>query len=325
MHTAISILVAHGLEINPDKTEGPSQSIQFLGLGLDSREQVVFVPEDKVQELLALSADMSARQFTHKRHLQSLVGKFSFVAAALPGARPFFRKLIDATKGSSSPYAKIRVSSEIREDLSIWARFLKYWNRRARWTSEEPFVLVHDASKEGFGFYLRDAPAGFDLAQLPRELRPGQGFAGYFSAPDLPLVQHSIQWGELFAIACSLAVYGPHLKDSHVRVLTDNITDMFIIRKQSTACPRLLALLRFIYITCAHYNIHLTTDHIAGELNTTADHFSRPAFHEHKARYTHPMTHESFDIHFIHSSSFQPPTEAHLPPTLSFQLSSLWA
>lgn len=325
LHTAISILVSHGLVINPDKTEGPSQSIQFLGLGLDSREQVLFVPEDKVQELLRLSGDMNAREFTHKRHLQSLVGKFSFVAAALPGARPFFRKLIDATRGRLSPYAKIQVSAEMREDLSMWSRFLKCWNRRARWTSGEPFVLIHDSSKEGFGFYLGDTPPSFDFAQLPLELRPGRGFAGYFSAPDLALVQHSIQWGELFAIACSLAVYGPFLKDSHVQVLTDNITDMFIIRKQSTACPRLLALLRYIYLTCAHYNIHLTTEHIAGELNTTADHFSRPALHKHNAHYTHPTTNESFDIHFILSSSFQQPTDPSLPPTFSFQPSSLWA
>ena len=137
-------------------------------------------------------------------------------------------------------------------------------------------------------------------------------------------MRHSIQWGELFAIACSLAVYGPFLRDSHVQVLTDNITDMFIIRKQSTACPRLLALLRYIYLTCAHYNIHLTTDHIAGELNTTADHFSRPAFHKHNAHYTHPSSNESFNIHFILSSSFQQPTDPSLPPTFSFQPSSLW-
>ena len=325
MHAAISILVAHGLEINPDKTEGPTQSIQFLGLGLDSREQVVFVPDDKVQDLLRLSADMRGREFTRKRHLQSLVGKFSFVAAALPGARPFFRKLIDATRGHRSPFAKIPVSPEMLEDLAMWTHFLKHWNRRARWVVGDPFVLVHDASQGGFGFYLRDVPPDFDVAQLPRELRPGEGFAGYFSAPDLPFVQHSIQWGELFAIACSLAVYGPFLADSHVRVLTDNITDMFIIRRQSTACPRLLALLRFIYITCAHHNIHLSTEHIPGTSNTTADHFSRPELHEHRTRYTHPLTHDTFNIHFILSSSFQRPTDPRQPPTFSFRSSSLWA
>lgn len=324
MHSAMAILADHGLRVNPSKTEGPTQSIQFLGLGLDSREQVVYVPEDKAQELLQLSADMGSREFTYKRHLQSLVGKFSFVAAALPGARPFFRKLIDATKGYTSPFSRIPISPEIREDLAVWSHFVKHWNRRARWTSDAPFTLVHDASEGGFGFYLRDVPPGFDIARLPRELRPGQGFAGYFSAPDLAQVRRSIQWGELFAIACSLAVYGPFLRDSHVHALTDNITDMFIIRRQSTACPRLLSLLRYIYMTCAHFNIDLSVDHIAGERNTTADHLSRPELHEHRARFTHPHTLATTDIHFIHSSSFQRPTDPLRPPTFSYQLSSLW-
>ena len=98
MNTARSIFASHGLVENPDKTEGPAQSITFLGLGIDSISQRLYVPSDKVEELLQLSGDMASRDTTRLRHLQSLVGKFSFVASVLPGARPFFRRLIDATR-----------------------------------------------------------------------------------------------------------------------------------------------------------------------------------------------------------------------------------
>ena len=61
----------HGLVVNHDKTEGPSQSITFLGLGIDSVNQVTFVPDDKVGELLQLAGDMHNRTHTKLRHLQS--------------------------------------------------------------------------------------------------------------------------------------------------------------------------------------------------------------------------------------------------------------
>jgi hypothetical protein len=325
MLDAIRILNDHGLVVNPGKTEGPAQSISFLGLGIDSRDRVIFVPEDKVSELLQLSGDMRTRTFTQRRHLQSLVGKFSFVAAALSGARPFFRQLIDASKGYSSPHSRIPVSQAMRDDLKAWSVFLKKWNRRMRWHAEGSFVIDHDASGGGFGFLLQGLPPGFDVTQLPGPLQPGKGFAGYFSTQDLAEhVSKSIQWAELFAIVASLALYGPFMRDSHVHVRTDNKTDVCIIQRQSTASPRLLPLLRSIFLTCAHYNIDLSVSHVPGTLNTIPDYLSRPAKHLNKAHTTHRhrLTHNFISIHYINSSSFQASKGVLHPPTFCFPLSS---
>jgi hypothetical protein len=319
MARACSILQAHGLVVNESKTEGPAQSMTFLGLGLDSRDQVIFVPEDKVNELLQLSGNMKSREFTQRRHLQSLVGKFSFVAAALPGARPFFRKLIDASKGYKSPYSRIPMTADTREDLNAWATFLTKWNRRSRWILGSPFVLAHDASKSGFGFLLEEWPSNFDLGQLPARLHPDNGFAGYFSSHDLVHnVAKSIQWAELFAIVVSLSIYGPYLRDSHVHVKTDNITDVLILSRQSTTSSHLLPLLRSVYLACAHYNISLSVSHIPGVLNITPDHLSRPNLHQNRASCTHPHTNRRTHIHYIHSSSFRQQLGTRRPPTFCF-------
>ena len=298
--------------VNPDKTEGPAQSITFLGLGIDSVDQVLFVPDDKVGELLQLAGDMRNRTHTKLRHLQSLIGKFSFAAAVLPGARPFFRHLIDATRGQHK-FASIPLSSDMREDLHSWASFLRKGNRKQRWVKSDPFVLEHDASKDGFGFLLTSVPPGFDVMQLPPHLRPGQSFAGYYSQEHFGDVDHSIQWGEMLAMAVSMAMHAPFMRDSSVLLKTDNLADVHIIRRQSTSSPPLLKLLRCIFAACAHYNIDIAVEHVPGQLNTVPDYLSRPSLHQNRARFD--RDHNTYHTHFIHSSSFHPGVEPLAPPT----------
>ena len=317
MNTARGVFASHGLVENPDKTEGPAQSITFLGLGIDSISQRLYVPSDKVEELLQLSGDMASRNTTRLRHLQSLVGKFSFVASVLPGARPFFRRLIDATKRQTRK-RPIPITHDMQEDLRTWAVFLKQWNGQERWVKSPQFVLGHDASGEGFGFLLEKTPSGFDVNSLPWYLRPGMAFAGFYSAEHLEDASRSIQWGEMLAMAASLAIYAPFLRDSSVLLRTDNIADMHIIRRQSTKSLPLLALLRSIYATCAHYNIDIDVEHVPGRLNTVPDYLSRPELHQCRACLARDGS--TFNIHFIHSSFFRPGKEAHLPSTFCWDL-----
>lgn len=319
MTAALDILQRHGLVVNPDKTEGPSQSITFLGIGIDSTEQVLFLPQEKVVELRQVALDMASRASTKLRHLQSLIGKFSFAASVMPGSRPFFRKLIDATR-SQHKFASIPITADMQQDLRSWATLLKTWNKRERWISSAHFTLEHDASKQGFGFLLTSTPPGFDLKTLPRHLQPGNAFAGEYSAVHQQEVEKSIQWGEMLAIAVSIAIYAPFIQNSTVLLKTDNIADVFIIRRQSTSNGPLLSLLRCIYATCARYNIDITVEHVPGHLNSIPDFLSRPEKHKHKSQFQ--FGHRSFNTHFINSSSFQPGTEAHLHAKFCWSRSS---
>ena len=40
-----------GVPLSKEKTEGPSTCLSFLGLGIDTVKQSIFVPSDKVVEL----------------------------------------------------------------------------------------------------------------------------------------------------------------------------------------------------------------------------------------------------------------------------------
>ena len=67
MSRTAQVLREFGLMVNPGKTEGPSQSIEFLGLWLDSNAQTVSVPEDKMREAKELLRSFSARSSASRK------------------------------------------------------------------------------------------------------------------------------------------------------------------------------------------------------------------------------------------------------------------
>ena len=318
MRTTRSVLEEHGLRINDKKTEGPTQVITFLGLGLNSLTQTIHVPADKVAELKSIIGSTIRKERVSKWQLQSLVGKFSFAATALPGARPFFRSLIDATRGLGSRFATTLLSEEVVGDLRAWMYFLKEWKGSARWVAGEEVVISHDASggeHGGFGFALSSLPENFDVTSLPELLRPGNVFAGTFDdASHAAEVKRSIQYGELFAVAISVALHAPYLSNKALLVETDNLADVHIINRQSTKSPELLALLREIYATCAHYNIALRAKHIPGKLNVLPDFLSRAEKHWGRVRVPKHLPHANASIHHVLSSSLQLRRERSMTP-----------
>jgi len=83
---AQSAIRQFGLVVNPDKTEGPAQSLSFLGVQLDSVAQTVSCTPQRVEELTALLRSLLRQRVITRGHAESLIGKLSFAAQVLPGA-----------------------------------------------------------------------------------------------------------------------------------------------------------------------------------------------------------------------------------------------
>jgi hypothetical protein len=78
--TAQTVITGFGLVVNPDKTEGPSRSLSFLGIQLDSIAQTVSCTAARVAELTALLQSLRHQHIIQRRHAESLIGKLSFAA-----------------------------------------------------------------------------------------------------------------------------------------------------------------------------------------------------------------------------------------------------
>lgn len=274
MRTCLDTLTQFGFAMSPDKTLGPSQQLEFLGIMLDSVSCTTSCPPARLSELLALlttSANHQPRRSV--RSVLSLVGKLSFASAVLHGARPFFRSLLDLVRGKPIHH-HISLNAECRSDMRYWLRYLSTWNGRCTWVTGQPTIIATDASLSGFGTHIVLSPAA---ASLPHHLPVGAALSGAWCVTDRPLVadHRDIQYAELFAVVVAAAAVASSLSGTSIVFLVDNAAGVAIINRQSTRSPALLTLLRALYATSTEYNIHIRARHIAGVHNTVADRFSR--------------------------------------------------
>ena len=328
---AQSVIRQFGLVVNPDKTEGPAQSLSFLGVQLDSVSQTVSCTPARVEELTTLLRSLLRQRVITRGHAASLIGKLSFAAQVLPGARPFMRRMLDAlhqckSRRHSTP---IRIDPGFRDDLRFWAQQLHHWNGRQQWRSSRaaPFVFASDASLRGFGFYLESTPtlstSTVDSAAWPQHLRVGATFSGTYSAGHAHL-HHShtqIAWCELLAVVACASTYGPLLSGQSLLFYVDNNTDVHIINRQATRSKALAGLLRLLYAIALRYNLSIRARHRPGVDNVLADFLSRPELHrhDHVAQWTatHPAASACLSAvsivcskHYVHSSTDLPATRS---------------
>jgi hypothetical protein len=302
---------AFGLVVNVEKTEGPAQQLVFLGIQFDSLAQTISCTSQRVQELQSLLRDASRSRNIRLSVLNTLIGKLSFAATVLPGARPFMRRMLDLrnqhiTRRRSSvtvtepinsncnsyrharfseSHRHVHLDSGFKADSQQWLRHLHFWNGSEQWRSARsaPICFASDASLEGFGFYIESTPADVDTTSWPPHLRVGAGFSGKYATQHRGLHDRSglMTWCELFAVYAAMSTYAPWLRHRSVRLYVDNSTDVAIINRQATRSAQLAGLLRELYGLTASNNIQMDACHRSGVNNVLADFLSRPQLHKH--------------------------------------------
>jgi hypothetical protein len=286
MRLASTVFAAAGLVLNLDKTVGPVKRIEFLGIVIDSVEETLSLSEERKEELSQLCAHFLTRRQARRREVQSLAGKLSFAATVLPGARPFCRRLFDATRATRRNNHFVHDWPAAHPDLKQWAEHIEEWDGRAKWRTPTPVVFGSDASVSGYGFGLISIPSPMpkSFANVPNipHLRPGTGYAGTWSAEHTHITSKSdgIQWSELFAVVQMAHIYAPHLRDCAVKFMVDNEADVHILNRNRTRCPQLAVLLRSIAALSTKHNFSYSAEHVAGVDNPLYDMLSRPKLHK---------------------------------------------
>jgi len=126
LRIAQSVIRQFGLVVNTDKTEGPAQQLSFLGVQLDSVHQTVSCTPERVEELTTLLRSLLRQRVITRGHTASLIGKLSFAAQVLPGARPFMRRMLDTLHQCKSRRhsAPVRIDPGFKDDVRFWVQQL---------------------------------------------------------------------------------------------------------------------------------------------------------------------------------------------------------
>ena len=194
LHAMLSLCKTLNTPIKPSKVEGPTTSLTFLGIHLDTISMEANITDERKQALLQELTLLRARHKCTKRELLSLIGKLSFSCKILPAGRIFLRRLIDLTTTVKQLHHHIRITTNACLDMQWWLDFLPSWSGKtlildSHWTCSTTMQLFTDASGTiGWGAYWS-----------------GRWLQGKWSEAQLHM---DITWKELYAIVMAVHTWG---------------------------------------------------------------------------------------------------------------------
>ena len=94
LRLTLDVLAGLGIPVSlPKLLEGPSTSVTFLGIVIDSGRMELRLPHDKVDRMRALVSSLLGRRSGHRSDLESLLGHLSHAAVVVRPGRIFLRHL----------------------------------------------------------------------------------------------------------------------------------------------------------------------------------------------------------------------------------------
>ena len=282
-----------GIPVAPEKLVGPVQCITFLGIDIDSNRMEVRLPKDKLEVIRKTVNEWLAKTETNKHELQTLIGQLQFASKAVRSGRSFFRRIIETSKSTSSPFEPIGItsSSPLRLDLLWWHRFLDTWNGTSILLParrQQHLCVIHtDACNDGYGAVLCIGQ------RQPRWLH------GTWTTAQLRCAQRqkrsSMPYLEMLALVIALSTWATLLANTHTSIRSDCQPTVHALQPLSYVSKntKIMSLIRTLLYMTATHNILLHVTHVAGVDNPLADALSRAQVQE--FRRLCPQAHPSPD------------------------------
>ena len=272
-HTQLTADLLHslGFSIHPEKVSViPRQSLEVLGLQVNSLKMEFRVPRSKIRDLSRqvhrTIADNAAGRLSLRR-FASLIGKFNAVRGAVQSAPLHIWPLLHLQKSvlarSRSWDDKLSLSSRVLEELTWWAQELKDWNGRSVIPRKTSITVTTDASHWGWGGFWKETG---------QRARPRDEARGFFSVRES---KNSSNWRELTAVLLTLQSAAQALKGRVILVETDNNTTKAYINHMGGRSRVLSAIARKLWLTAQRHGFQVQAVHLPGRDNHRADRLSR--------------------------------------------------
>jgi hypothetical protein len=268
---ALQMFEKLNIALSPDKLQGPTTRIEFLGLVLDTKLMQIQLPAEKLSRYRKELADWRNKSAATKPELQSLLGKLVHASRAISHGRAFYQRLLETLKESGRDHkGPIKLSAYTRSDIKWWHQFIHTWNgiglippALSDYQPQDQHQLYTDACQTGMGGfyggrqYTLHAWEADELQQAQRKRT--------ISMPYL----------ELLALIHSLNIWKDELKGKALILHCDCKPVVDAINTGRSYSADMMDLLRtFIYIINLHH-IFIHCVHIAGVTNIYADLLSR--------------------------------------------------
>lgn len=251
---AVLILLRLGWKLQEDKITPPAQCMPFLGILIDTVQQRLSIPQDKLDNYLVsirrLLADAAAGQLLAK-DLESLVGKLSWVVEVMVAGKahiwPLRQSLPHGWYHHRQLRATVTLGTAAKTALEWWAQYIEIALHHPLWV---PF-WTHQAPVHCRTFSDSSGDVGFGLT-LEESV-----FQGLW---DPAILDESSSYKELIPVLLAIYQLGPEAHGKIVVITTDNLGNVIAINKGSCKSPQAYKILSLITELAATKQIYLVAD-----------------------------------------------------------------
>ena len=268
IQTFLEICGAIKFPISLEKTFWASSRMTFLGFLIDSVNQIVGIPIEKLTKGRNMIDFVLAKKSITVIQLQKVTGFLNFLGRCIVPGRAFTRRLYSHFNSKLKSHHHIKVSSEMKLDLTVWSKFLKTPQVYYRPFMDFSKVLV----AEDLDFYS-DASKNPNLG-FGAKFGPSYLFAKWDKQFILDC-DPSITYLELYALTAAVLAWGHKLSNRRVILYCDNIGACGIINHMSSTCKNCMILVRILVLHQLTNNIRIFAKWVSTKLNGPADSLSR--------------------------------------------------
>ena len=266
-HLALSSFLAFassvGIPVKASKTVQPTTQLELHGVQVSTDSMQLSLPPDKLEKAFKTIQELEQLKKATVGQIQSALGFLNFCLKIVPAGRPFLRRLYDCISGDKPKWHFVRITAEIRQDLSVWKQFLTHFNGRCIispyvWGHSYQFHIYSDSSKMGLAGVFKN-----------------RWFYGCFPPHWL---KKNIAIKECVSVYLAFHLWHREFQDSSVLFHIDNESVVYNLRNQTSHLPEIVSMIRSIVLLAMRFNIRFYSVHIPGFKNRTADLLSRFQF-----------------------------------------------
>ena len=273
----ISTLRCLGFYISWKKVFSPSQFCRYLGIDIDSVNQRLILPDDKIKKLNSELNFWQDRRTATKFQMQRLCGVLNFCCKVVRGGRVFMFHMIQLLKCFNLK-SRIELPKSFHEDITWWLSFAETFNGCADFFDpvDRSVELYTDACLNGLAgvcdsdFYqakvipVTDAtPSFITLSAHHYEAR-----VPYYHAANINVL-------DLIAVLLAFIRWNVKFENTRVISYCDNLQVCYNLAKDKTKNCLSNYCLRQIFWMCASINSYISPVYIPSKYNVDADYLSR--------------------------------------------------
>ena len=203
---------------------------------------------------------------TTLNQLQKLCGFLNFLGRCIIPGTAFTRRLYAYTQGNLKPHHHIRITQEMRLDLTLWRTFLNHQSPFCR-----PFIdFQQDLDAETIYCYT-DASGRIGMGGV----RENSWMIYTWDQEFLDKYRPQIQCLELYALVSAIVQWIGRYRNRHVILFCDNKNVESAASKSSTSCPHCMKMIRILVLHCLKINVMVKVNYIRSKENKLADALSR--------------------------------------------------